>query len=163
MWTTRISPTACACRVSRLCNVLTVAAVMTLCPASGSVRADPAKQVDDMNIRILIKGAQLIARLEESPAGRDFASLLPLTVTLTDYASTEKVSDLPRKLDTSGAPTGIDPNIGDITYYAPWGNLAIFYKDFGYSRGLVKLGVIEGEIGLLAEPGPMEVVIEPVR
>jgi hypothetical protein len=32
--------------------------------------------------------------------------------------------------------------VGDITYYAPWGNLAIFYRDFGYSPGLVRLGHI---------------------
>ncbi len=53
------------------------------------------------------------------------ASLLPLSVTLTDYASTEKISDLPRRLATDGAPDGFDPSAGDIGYYAPWGNLAI--------------------------------------
>jgi hypothetical protein len=36
--------------------------------------------------------------------------------------------------------------VGDIAYYAPWGNLAIFYKDFGYSRGLVKLGRLDSSI-----------------
>jgi hypothetical protein len=40
-------------------------------------------------------------------------------------------------LFTAGAPAGSDPSVGDITYYAP-GNLAIFYRDFGYSRGLFK-------------------------
>ncbi|MEH7502625.1 cyclophilin-like fold protein [Neobacillus drentensis] len=23
-----------------------------------------------------------------------------------------------------------DPSVGDFTYYSPWGNLAIFYRDF---------------------------------
>jgi hypothetical protein len=50
---------------------------------------------------------------------------------LKNYASTEKISYLARKLSTEGAPAGCDPDVGDITYYAPWGNLAIFYKDFG--------------------------------
>lgn len=46
--------------------------------------------------------------------------LLPLTLTLEDYASTEKISDLPKRLSTQGAPAGIDPSVGDVTYYAPW-------------------------------------------
>jgi hypothetical protein len=40
--------------------------------------------------------------------------------------------------------------VGDITYYAPWGNLAIFYRDFGYSPGLVRLGRIDSGIETLA-------------
>jgi Cyclophilin-like family len=39
-----------------------------------------------------------------------------------------------------GSMAGSDPSIGDIAYYAPWGNLALFYKDFGYSNGLITLG-----------------------
>lgn len=136
---------------------------VSLCSVAGSSHADPVQQGDDMKIRIVIGNTEMTARLEDSAAGRDFASLLPMTVTLTDYAATEKVSDLPRKLDTAGAPAGIDPDIGDITYYAPWGNLAIFYKDFGYARGLVKLGVIDGDIGVLAKPGPLQAVIELVE
>ena len=65
---------------------------------------------------------------ETSPkrVARDFISLLPLTLTLEDYAKTEKISDLPRTLTKERAPAGSDPSVGDITYYSPWGNLAIF-------------------------------------
>lgn len=60
--------------------------------------------------------------LEDSEAARDFASLLPLSLTLEDYAATEKISDLPKPLSTSSAPAGITPKVGDLAYYAPWGN-----------------------------------------
>jgi len=40
-------------------------------------------------------------------------------------------------------PAGVKPTVGDISYYAPWGNIAIFYKDFSYSEGLVKIGHID--------------------
>ena len=50
--------------------------------------------------------------------------------------------------------------MGDITYYAPWGNLAIFYKDFGYSRGLVILGKIDSGLEALIVPGSLRVTIE---
>lgn len=38
------------------------------------------------------------ATLDDTETTKDFASLLPLPLTLEDYASTEKISDLPRKL-----------------------------------------------------------------
>lgn len=103
-----------------------------------------------MKIRLITEGASLTATLEDNAAARDFVGLLPLSLTLRDYAGTEKVSDLPKHLSTSGTPPGVDPDAGDLTYYAPWGNLAIFYRDFGYANGLVKLGRIDSGIENLA-------------
>lgn len=92
----------------------------------------------------------LTATLVDSPASRDFVSLLPLTLTLRDYAGTEKVSELPSRLSTEGAPSGVNPTVGDLTYYAPWGNLAISYREFGFAKGLVKLGHLDGGVEKLA-------------
>ncbi len=103
-----------------------------------------------MKIRMTINDDVLTATLADSAATRDFVSLLPLTLSLRDYAGTEKVSNLPSPLSTEGAPSGVDPDVGDITYYAPWGNLAIFYRDFGFAKGLVKLGRIDSGIEKLA-------------
>lgn len=103
-----------------------------------------------MKISIAIADQTFTAVLDEGPAARDFASLLPLDVTLADYNRTEKVADLPRRLSTDGEPDGIDPALGDLAYYAPWGNLAIFYREFPFSRGLIRLGRIEGDIAALA-------------
>jgi hypothetical protein len=75
--------------------------------------------------------------------------MLPLTLKLEDYGNTEKISYLPRKLYAETAPSGSDPSPGDIAYYSPWGNLAIFYKDFGYSSGLIILGKLDSGIELL--------------
>jgi hypothetical protein len=72
-----------------------------------------------MKMRIVMDDRTLTATLAENLTARDFASLLPLTLTLSDYASTEKISYLPRKLHPQGAPDGIDPTVGDIAYYAP--------------------------------------------
>ncbi|MFT2526063.1 cyclophilin-like fold protein [Escherichia coli] len=47
-----------------------------------------------------------------------------------------------------------------MAFYAPWGNIALFYKDFAYSKGLVKLGHITGDIAVLRQPGPYLALIE---
>lgn len=117
----------------------------------------------EMKIEIEVEGATIAAVLEDSPAARDFASLLPLTLTLEDYHSTEKISALPRRLNVEHAPAGFDPSPGDLTYYAPWGNLAIFYRDFGYSRGLVKLGAIVAGVDALQVPGALTATIRRAK
>jgi hypothetical protein len=93
-----------------------------------------------VEIRLTIDGMAIEATLLDNETARDFASLLPLTLALEDYAATEKINYLPRRLSTAGAPAGVDAAVGDIAYYAPWGNLAIFYKDAPYAKGLVKIG-----------------------
>jgi hypothetical protein len=125
--------------------------------------ADAAQEVSEMKIRIQLEGRSVTATLDDSEAARDFLSLLPLTLTLTDYNSTEKVADLPRKLSTKGAPAGVDPDMGDIAYYAPWGNLAIYYRDFGYSSGLVNLGRLDSGVEFLSGRGSVRVTIERAR
>jgi hypothetical protein len=115
-----------------------------------------------MKIRLTFDGKAVEATLLDNATARDFLSLLPMTLTLEDYASTEKIGHPPRKLSTAGAPAGVDPSVGDIAYYAPWGNLAIFYKDFGYSKGLIGLGRIDSGIEALNVPGSLKVTIERV-
>jgi len=53
---------------------------------------------------------------------------------------------------------------GDIAYYAPWGSLAIFHRDFSYSRGLVRLGRLEGHVEALAKiNAPVCIELIPLR
>jgi hypothetical protein len=113
-----------------------------------------------MKIRLTTDGKVIHANLLDNSTARDFVSLLPITLTLEDYASTEKISYLPRKLSTAGAPKGVDPDVGDIAYYAPWGNLAIFYRDAGYANGLVRLGRLDSGIEMLKAHGSLKVMIE---
>ncbi|MEU2959047.1 cyclophilin-like fold protein [Streptomyces albidoflavus] len=91
--------------------------------------ASPSGRGTSMNIRVTLDGRPVDAVLNDSPAARDLAELLPLTLDLEDFLDTERVADLPRKLNTDGAPEPAAAKVGDIAYYAPWGNLALFYQD----------------------------------
>ena len=122
-----------------------------------------AAGTNTMKIRIKIDSKELTATLSDNDASRDFVSLLPLTLTLDDYGETEKISYLPRKLSTEGAPPGSDPAVGHVSYYAPWGNLAIFRKDFRYSPGLINLGTIDSGMDALNTAGPMRATIELIE
>lgn len=115
-----------------------------------------------IRIRITHGSSVLTATLEGSPSAADFASMLPLSLTLEDYAATEKIAYLPRKLTTAGAPAGVDPTVGDIAYYAPWGNLAIFYCEAAFAKGLIRLGRLDGDVAALQRLGRTSVRVERV-
>jgi hypothetical protein len=93
-----------------------------------------------MRIKLTINGTELTGTLGEGTAARDFATLLPLTVEVTDFNGRERVADLPRPLDLDGEPAGTSAGPGDLAHYAPWGNLALFYGDQPRAAGLVRLG-----------------------
>ncbi|WP_245873331.1 cyclophilin-like fold protein [Streptomyces phaeoluteigriseus] len=104
----------------------------------------PTGRTTAMNIRLTLDGHPVAATLNDSPTARDFVAQLPLTLSLRDLNQAEKIADLPRKLSTSGAPEGADPEVGDLAYYAPWNQLATYYRDAPYATGLVILGHMAG-------------------
>ncbi|MDO5537467.1 MAG: cyclophilin-like fold protein [Desulfovibrionaceae bacterium] len=140
-------------------NVLLLAGLGFACcslPAS----ADAA----ETRIRLSFGAEQAVAVLDDIPASRDFAAMLPLTLEFEDYNSTEKISMLPKKLKTAGSPTSCTPQRGAFTYYAPWGNLAIFHRNFRHSNGLVPLGrVVSGMDALAAIRDGTKITIEEIR
>ncbi len=96
-----------------------------------------------MKVLVVIDGKAFEAALQNNSAAADFYSMLPLELEFEDFASAEKIAFLKRKLNTKDSPDGYKGSAGDINYYAPWGNLAIFYKDSKFARGLVHLGSID--------------------
>src|SRR5262245_39812605 len=132
-------------------HLLFVSAMVLAHSACGGEEAAPgafSRPSQSMKIRIRIEEKSIPATMRDTATARDFISLLLLQLNLKDYAGTERISDLPKKLTTKGSPSGSDPSAGDLAYYAPWGNLAVF-KDFSYSDGLVILGRLDSGIEML--------------
>lgn len=114
-----------------------------------------------MRIQMILDGTVIAtATLDKNESASDFIALLPLTLTLKDYEATEKIADLPHTLSVKGAPKTYKPLAADISYYAPWCNLAIFYKDGHLSSGLVRLGRIDSGLEILQHTGGTEMRIE---
>lgn len=84
---------------------------------------------------------EVVVKLRDHAVTRELLSRLPMTLEFQDYMDKEKISYLPNKLASDGAsPT----SRGDFAYYAPWGNLAIFYNGDGRADGgLIILGRME--------------------
>ena len=118
---------------------------------------------EKMKVLMKVNGKNYNVELLKTKAAKDFYNMLPLKMKLTDYARAEKVSDLGKKfnLDISDSPKSSAGKPGDISLYAPWGNIAIFYNNGPYASGLVKLGhILEGGKWLEEYKNDFEVTFE---
>lgn len=113
-----------------------------------------------MKIRIAFNGQDFTATLHDNPTARDLASMLPLDLIIDDYANNEKIAYLPRKLTEEGSAPFTNEAPGDLCYYAPWGNLALFYAGYRYSSGLIRLGRLNGGVEPLLTRGKFPLRIE---
>ena len=114
--------------------------------SDNNILQNEGENVSMENARIKLtvnENNEVYVRLDDNVASRDFLEMLPLTLTFEDYNNTEKIATLPSELNVDGLPSGYTPKVGDFSYYAPWGNISVFYKDFRYSNSLYKLGTIE--------------------
>ncbi|TCN21117.1 hypothetical protein EV146_11341 [Mesobacillus foraminis] len=68
--------------------------------------------MEDVKVKFTFNNEEVIVNIYDNPTSRDFLSQLPLTITLEDYAGTEKISYLSKKLSTEEAPSGSDPSVG---------------------------------------------------
>lgn len=98
--------------------------------------------------------------LQDNPTARDLYGLLPLDLRIEDYSTNEKIAYLPRKLSEDGAAPFGNEAAGDFCYYAPWGNIVFFHDSYRYARGLIRLGLIRGDIAPLRVPGAFPLRIE---
>lgn len=92
---------------------------------------------------------EVLIDLLDNPAAKAFAAQLPVTLPFRDYAGTEKIATLPKRLSGKGSPSGREMAV-DFTYFSPWGNLAIFYNGVGNDGQLLALGRIRTGKALLA-------------
>lgn len=123
--------------------------VGALCAAPMTHAALAAPLEGPMRLTCRFADQEFTVGLFNTPAARDLVSLLPLDLTIEDYAHNEKIAYLPRKLTEAGAAPFTDEAVGDVCTYAPWGNLVFFHAPYRYARGLIRLGRIEGSIAPL--------------
>jgi hypothetical protein len=125
----------------------TLLAVTAGFAAPAYVRAQTgATQAQDekaMRLKFTFAAQDFTATLEDNSSARDLVTMLPLDLKISDYSSNEKIAYLPRKLTEDGSGHFGNEAVGDLCYYAPWGNLAMFYGPYHWSRGLIRLGRLD--------------------
>jgi hypothetical protein len=113
-------------------------------------------------IRITFGDAELTGRLTDNATARDLAAQLPLMLTFRDHNNAEKTAPLARELSVDGAPEGHDPAAGEIGYWAPDGDLVLYYDaDAPFFDGIVRIGEFDGGSDVLErQEGGFSITIE---
>ena len=118
-----------------------------------------------MKLRLTVNDRTVMARVIDSPTARDFVSLLPLTLTLSDLFRREKVGQLPRTISHEGKRTH-SYALGDIAYWSPGPDVSFFYRHDGEripDPGNIVIGKIGSGIEALNVPGSVKVTMELVK
>lgn len=97
------------------------------------------QQGEKMQISVQANGNTIIFELNNSQAAKDLYAQLPLNIKAENYSSNEKIFYPPNKLNTKETPLA-HGKIGTLAYYAPWGDVVMFYGNFGSASGLYELG-----------------------
>ena len=118
-----------------------------------------------MRVQITVAKQRFSATLTDSATSRDLVAQLPATIEMVDHGSVEKTGPLPSPLSIDGQPEGADPDPGDLGYYAPGGDLVLYYGDQSYFPGIVILGRLDGDAAqrIAALNGSITATVQALR
>jgi hypothetical protein len=115
-----------------------------------------------MKIRLKVGNRALTAQLLNNETAHDFASLLPLTLTMKDLFRREKFGHLPRAISGGGKRTH-SYEVGQLIYWSPGPDLAIFYRHDGQAvpdPGIIVIGNIDSGVEALHVSGSVTIDFE---
>jgi hypothetical protein len=118
-----------------------------------------------IRIRIRTRTRTLTATVARNATARDFVSLLPLTLRMSDLFGREKAGPLPRALARGGRPRHTY-SVGDIIYWSPGPDVAVYYRRGGSAipdPGIVLLARLDSSARAFNVPGTVRVKFERLR
>lgn len=113
-------------------------------------------------IQVQGNGHTVVFELNDSPASRSLFSQLPLSIEVENYSNNEKIFYPPDKLEIGETPLTDGGGEGGLAYFASWGDVIMYYGEFGPYSGLYDLGTaVSGSEWIETLSG--EIVIEPAE
>lgn len=117
-----------------------------------------------MQITVTANGNTIVYELNDSQAARDLHVQLPLEIDVENYSRNEKIYYPPKKLNTANTPLVKSARSGTLAYYAPWGDVVMFYGSFGSASGLYELGhAVQGDDRIRSLSGTIRIEAGPSR
>ena len=114
-----------------------------------------------MKINLKINGHVISASLADNATAREFAAMLPMTLTMHDLFGREKFGALPGPLSCQGTRTAVCA-VGDLVCWTAGPDLTVFHRpdERPVSGGFQFLGRIDAGAETFSVPGALEVTVE---
>ncbi len=116
-----------------------------------------ATEVEDADMIIAVNGTTFAAILEDSPAAKAFANLLPLTLKMEDLHGNEKYHNMETPLPSRPEAVG-HVRAGDIMLFGD-NCVVIFYKSFATAYTYTRIGRVDDAAGLEGACGEGRVTV----
>lgn len=148
-----IGPVAAAvalCATLVACSTPTPPSAAPMTTPTPMTTAAPSPTSPGTAIRITFGANVINAHLRDNAPARALTERLPLTLNFSDLNAVEKIARLDAALPMTGMPDSDDPEPGDIGWYAPSGDLVLYYGDVGRWPGIARIGHITGDLNAIA-------------
>ena len=125
------------------------------------VASDHAGQtlpLSSMQVKITSQGHTASFRLYDTAAAKQFYAQLPLELDLTNFRDAQWMFYPPKRLNVTSREAYHDGKKGELSYYAPWGDAFMLYKDFYAGDEMHRLGVGVSGIDEIADMAGQAVI-----
>lgn len=151
----------------RMILAVTLISIFSIATISGAqtMKNEGLKQTDSIKIRLKVNDKIITATMIDSKTTRDFISLLPLTLAMNDLFRREKYAHLPKAISTEGGRAHTY-EVGEIVYWSPGPDVAIYYRQDGEripAPGIIVIGKIDSGVESLNVTGSVKVTIELIK
>ncbi len=106
--------------------------------------------LSQMTVKIVSRGQAATFQLYDTVAAKEFYDQLPLDLELTNFRDAQWMFYPPKRLNVSPREAYHDGKKGELSYYAPWGDVFMLYKDFYAGDEMHRLGVVVSGIENIA-------------
>ena len=97
--------------------------------------------LSDKFVKISSGNYSAVFQLYETKAAGEFYKQLPLNLDLTNFRNAQWMFYPPEKLNVTDKEAYHDGKKGELSYYAPWGDVFMLYKDFYAGDEMHRLGI----------------------
>lgn len=102
---------------------------------------DTKLKLSNRVIRITCGKHTATFRLYDTTAAKELYKQLPLTLKVSNFEEAQWMFYPPKKLHVSENEAYHDGKKGELSYYEPWGDVFILYKDFYARDNMHRLGI----------------------
>lgn len=110
--------------------------------------------LSQLQVTITSQGHTATFQLYDTVAAKELYAQLPLELDLSNFRDAQWMFYPPKRLNVTSREAYHDGKKGELSYYAPWGDVFMLYKDFYAGDEMHRLGVgIAGTDGIAAMSG----------
>lgn len=112
---------------------------------------DSGLELSGLSVRITCGDQSAVFQLYDTEAARGLYEQLPLELEAENFGQAQWMFYPPEKLAVTDEEAYHDGKKGELSYYAPWGDVFILYEDFHSGDEMHRLGICTEGLDCLAE------------